>query len=268
MTVPALRTATVRAAFNVAAKAPQLTASQRRLLADPFSLGGELVAWEAPGDADWCKRERPRIQVVKGELERSLMAPTPSHVEWCVRKLFALPSKNASEMDKALQTDNFMDVCGHFPDDLWTWATTELLKTCTFRPSPSEMVKLLEPKYAERQRMLERCKSMLSGPQAKPAEPTEKPIPTRLGRLQHIRSTYERMGRTIDVERIDREIAAEQGTLISAPSDEGEKINAAPRGPYQPADTPTNRRLAELAAAKREGRPAPEYRDVAEANHG
>jgi hypothetical protein len=256
----------IRAQFNVAAKPPSLTASQRRLLADPFSLGGELVAWEAPGDAEWCRRERPRIQAVKGELERSLMAPTPSHVEWCVRKLFALPSKNASEMDKALQTDNFMDVCGHFPDDLWTWGTTELLKTSTFRPSPSEMVKLLEPKYAERQRMLDRCKSMLSGPQPKPAEPTEKPIPTRLGRLQHIRSTYERMGRTIDVERIDREIAAEQGATVrqdrTTESDTKIPVSA---GPYQPADTPTNRRLAELAAAKREGRPAPEYRDVAEA---
>lgn len=235
------------------------------MLADPFSLGGEIVAWEPPGDAEWCKRERPRIQVVKGELERSLMAPTPSHMQWCVRKLFALPSKDKTTLSEALMADNFLDACGHFPDDLWTWATTELLKTSTFRPSPAEMVKLVEPKYAERQRMLERVKLMLGGAKPKPVEPTEKPIPTRLGRLQHIRSTYERMGRTLDVERIDREIAVEQGDATSAPSDVSEKINVAPAEPYKPADTPTNRRLAELAAAKREGRPAAEHRDVAEA---
>ena len=240
------------------------------MLADPFSLGGELIAWEPPGDAEWCRRERPRIQVAKGELERGLMPPTPSHVQWCVAKLFALPTRDGTAAAAALQADNFIDACGHIPDDLWTWATTELLKTSTFRPSPAEMVKLVEPKYAERQRMLERVKLMLDG--AKPKQQAqltaEQPIPTRLGRLQHIRSTYERMGRKVDVERIDREIAVEQGADTGIPASADVGIPTTAGGPYQPADTPTNRRLAELAAAKREGRPAAEMRDIPEARAG
>jgi hypothetical protein len=51
------------------------------------------------------------------------------------------------------------------------------------------------------------------------------------------------------------------------------KLAAEARAKFMAADlpappAPTAERVAELAAAKREGRPAAEYRDVAEANHG
>ena len=199
-----------RAEFNMAAKAPALTESQRRLLADPFSLGeGELAPWIAPAP-EWCRSNRDRILAVKGELERGLKPPTPSHIEWCVRKLCTLPSKAGTELDKAFVTDNFFDACGQFPDDLWTYGTTELLKQCTFRPSPSEMVKIVEPKFLERQRMLERVKLMLAPPSAA-ALPAAQPLQTRAERLQHTRDTWKRLGNTARAAKAERELAKEIG---------------------------------------------------------
>jgi len=226
-----------------------MTESVRRVLADPFSLGTDLVPWEPPA----VPPDSAKLRAAKAELERALTDAPAAHVDWCLGKLFALPTRAQTPESAAYLAESFLDACGCYPADLWTSITTELLRTKKFRPSPAEFVELAEPKLAERRRMLERVRQMLDGVKpALPPKPEERPIPTRLGRLEHLRSTYERLGRTLDVERLDREIAAEKGDLgrqermlTDAPDRRTENA------PFAPADTAQNRRLAELAAAKR-----------------
>ncbi len=238
-----------------------MTASLRRSLADPFSLGDQPVAWELPA----ALPERTTLRGGIAELERSLKAATPSHMQWCVGKLFVLPTRAGDATKAAMQTDNFIDACGHFPDDLWTAGTLELLQTKTFRPSPAELFELINGRFTERQRMLQRAQLMLNGGIAPVEAEVEKPIPTRLGRLQHTRAIYARLNRTVDVDRMDREIAKELGEPV--PSIAAEERDMPERPPFVPDTSPAGRRCAELATAHHTGKPAPEYRDVPEDSH-
>ena len=157
----------IKAAFNTAASAPKLQESLRRLLADPFNLEGHPAPakWQAPH----VPPEFSKLRAAQQELEHTLQAGTPAHVAWCIRKLFALPARGVSAEAAAFQADNFLDAAEHYPDDLWTWGTKELLRAKTFRPAPAELVEIVEPKFAERQRMVERIKVMLEGKKALPA---------------------------------------------------------------------------------------------------
>lgn len=137
----------------------------RRLLADPFALASEIPAWEAPP----VPPEAAKIRAARQELERGLQPATSKHMRWCLTKLSALPSKENQEMTFALFAENFIDACGEYPDDLWTEGTLELLKTKTFRPSPAELVTVLDRKFQERKRMLQRAQMMLAPKQISPA---------------------------------------------------------------------------------------------------
>lgn len=229
--------------------------SLRRVLADPFSLGADLVPWEAPA----VPPDSAKLRAAKAELERALADAPDGHVDWCLGKLFALPSRASDAEASAYLAESFLDACGSYPADLWTSTTTELLRTKKFRPSPAEFVELAEPKLAERRRMLERVRQMLDGTKpALPRKPAEQPIPTRIGRLEHLRSTYARLGRTADVERLERDIAIERGEVPAPAGGQAEAIQRPnERPPFVPADTPSNRRMRELAEAHRGGRPAP-----------
>lgn len=197
-----------RTGAPTAAPPPSLTESQRRLLADPFRLEGEGdVAWQPPA----VPPDASRVRAVIAELERGLAPVNPKYAEWCVQKLFVLPTQNGDGLSAAVMADNFIDACGHFPDDLWQTATLELLRGCTFRPSPAEMVKIAAPKFSERQRMLERCKRLLLPRGAKADEPAEQPLATRAERLAHTRDTWRRLGNIPRAANAERELAREQG---------------------------------------------------------
>lgn len=254
------------------------------MLADPFSLGSEIPAWEPPP----VLPDSSRLRAVRQELDTGLKAPTPGHMEWCIRKLLMLPSRSATELDKAFQTENFLDACGHYPDDLWTWATTELLRSKTFRPSPAEMVEITEPKYGERQRMLERVNLMLEGAASKPAE-VPKYVPTaardRLRKIfaeQQTKPYADESHRLHDMANTERALAYEEKRpmadwawqFFADRVDPGERAAGAKR-----VSEATSARLAELAAAHREGRAASNERaksynsdlntgDIPEAAHG
>ena len=216
-----------------------MTESLRRSLADPFHLGDEIPKWEPPAAIPRPETLRPAI----AELERTLTPAESPHQQWCVGKLFVLPTRDGTPVKAAMQADNFIDACGHFPTDLWTAGTIELLQSSTFRPSPAELFAAVNPRYQLRQRMLERAKSMLHGP-ALVAPEAEKLIETRLGRMEHTRSIYVRMKRMTDVQRIDREIAAETGQPVVTSAAEIPASTAA--ATERPAFVP-DPRLAALA---------------------
>jgi hypothetical protein len=153
-----------------------MTESQRRLLADPFRLEGEgEVTWAPP-----AVRNPAAVKRVVDELTRGLLPTRAEFLKWICSKLSALPTQTSTGLNAALWADNVIDVCEHYPEDLLQSATLELLKTRTFRPSPAEIVAVIEPRYGERQRMLDRAKSLVAPIEqaAKPFEP--EPLEVRL----------------------------------------------------------------------------------------
>lgn len=242
----------------------RLPNSVERALADSLSLEHPDVPWAPPEVPPPTADLRAALQILEAQ-----MAPaTPKHVAWCLAKLMMAfePSTKLGPDETKLRAAVWLEACGDLGDALWSKATMAAIQSSKWMPKPAEFRALVDKQLAERAKRLQRCRAMLDG--SRPAAPVEQPIPTRIGRLMHTRSIYERMGRTMDVERLDREIAREQG---NSPTCANPQINpeagkaTTAREPFKPADTPTNRRLAELAEARRTGKPAPEHRDIAEA---
>ena len=196
---------TKHAGTLTAASPPSLTESQRRFLADTLRLGDDTPRWEVPA----VLPDSGKLRVVKAELERGLRPTRPAFLKWCCDKLSALPTQSATGMNAALWTDNVIDVCGEFPEDVLQTVTLDLLRGCTFRPSPSEIFKAADAKRGLRQRMLDRVNLMLRGGRPDQDAPAEKPIETRLGRMEHTRSIYARMNRRLDVDRMHRFVSSE-----------------------------------------------------------
>jgi hypothetical protein len=242
-----------------------LPSSVERALADGLSLEHPDVPWSPPAVPPASADLRAALQI----LEAQAAPATPKHVAWCLAKLMMAfePATKLSGEETKLRAGVWLEACGDLGDALWTKATLAAIQSSKWMPKPAEFRKLVEREIDERSKRLQRCRAMLDGVRT-PSRPVEQPIPTRIGRLMHTRSIYERMGRTADVERIDREIAAEQGADMGIPTSAEVGIPTTVRPPFAPADTPTNRRLAELAASKREGRPPAERRDIPEAAHG
>lgn len=143
------------------------------MLADPYRLEGE-------GDVAWTPTAAihpASVLRVVGELERGLLPTRPPYLKWICDKLSALPTQNGTGLNAAIWADNVIDTCGHYPEDLLQAATLELLRTKTFRPSPAEIVAVIEPHYSERQRMLDRAKSMEKPAEAAASKPAPKCVP-------------------------------------------------------------------------------------------
>jgi hypothetical protein len=212
--IPAKRTA----GPPTAAPPPSLTESQRRLLADPFRMEGEgAVDWQRPSMGDLVRAglgttvgglDNRRVETLVRELDRGLHQARPAVAEWCVQKMFVLPTQNGTGVSAALMADNFIDVCGHFPEDIWQSTTLELLKTCTWRPSPAQFVAIAEPRHLERKRMLDRVKTLLAPPPEapKPFEPEPRAV-----RLRSMRDSYRKHGYADRAAKFEIELAAVEG---------------------------------------------------------
>lgn len=133
------------------------------MLADTLSLGD--VAPSSDPFASWVLPSvlpgPDRVKRVIAELDRGLQPTRPEFLKWICDKLSALPSQGANAVNAALWSDNVCDVCEGYPEDLLQAACLEVLKTRSWRPSPAEIVKLIEPKHSERKRMLARANRLL-----------------------------------------------------------------------------------------------------------
>lgn len=149
------------------------------------------------------------------ELDRALQPASPGHMQWCLNKLFVLPTRDGAAVTTAFQADNFIDACGAFPDDLWSAATLEILQTKTFRPVPAEMVEIIGAKFRERQRMLERVNVMLGGAVQIEAP---KPFVPELDdvRLRHLRDSLKRVGKHSRAAIYEGKLAHLEGRPIEA----------------------------------------------------
>jgi hypothetical protein len=208
-------------------------------------------------------------------------------MQWCVRKLLSLPSRNNDVEDAAFMTEAFIDACGDYPDDLWTLGTTELLKTKTFRPSPAEFLAVVGDKFRERQRMLERVKQMLTGAPETPKPDAPFVPPPLVDRVRTMRDAWRKIGRDDRAQKHEVELAGLEGREIEDWAHAGAAQRAAERlpDPPLPETSPGMRARTLLAVARThrtEGRAdyaavleqrarelvPVEQRDIPEADHG
>lgn len=238
------------------------------MLADPYRLEGEAEPlWTPPS-----VRNPASVKRVAAELERGLQPTRPQFLKWICDKLSALPTQTNSGLNAAIWADNVIDTCGHYPEDLLQAACLELLRSKTFRPSPAEIVAVIEPRQAERKRMLDRANSLLA-PIVTAEQPfVREPLDVR---LRTLRDSYRKIGEVGKAAKYERELAGhegrepEAGAEVGIPTSGSTMSEAPDRPPYDPAAiakaSPTARRCADLARAQRTGQPAPEMRDVPEA---
>lgn len=215
---------------------PSLTELQRRLLADPYRLEGEAERpWEPPS----VLPDAQRVKRVVDELERGLTPTRPEFLKWICDKLSALPTQTASGLNAAIWADNVIDVAREYPEDLLQAACLHLLKTSTFRPSPAEIVSIIDGKFHERRRMLERAKSLLApkgeGPKPFEAEPEAVRLRTIIDRAQAHKGSFVSAVLMPAARRAERRLAELENRPVAAwareetaPSEMGEKINATP----------------------------------------
>lgn len=196
----------------------QLSASMRRLLADPYTAGDDVPAWSPPAR---LPEARVLTEAVR-EIERALRPATAAHMRWCVHKLFVLPTAGSDTTSAALMADNFIDACGHLPDDLWSAGTLELLQTKSFRPTPAELLRTVDRKLAERRRMLGRAKGLLA---AKPAaapfvpEPEEVRLKATIDRWKRHEGSFLAPMLQRSAERAERRLAELAATRAAAQPD-------------------------------------------------
>lgn len=213
----------------------------RRSLADPYSLSDVLAVWEPPA----ALPERTTLKGAIAELERSLVKAPDAHQKYCLAKLGVMAARPNTAMDNAIQADNFIDVCGHFPTDLWTAATMEILQTKTFRPAPAELFGIINPKYEQRRRMLDRAKWMLN-PAGQVTHEPEKPLATANERIAHSIAVFTRLGMRSRAEAAQDKLDRLEGRdpKKRPPPDLPEPTE---RKPFIPSKSPTAVRCAELA---------------------
>ncbi len=214
--------------------------------------------------------DRREVQAAVDSL-RALLTKAPNgHIGfWVTTMANSMAMRQGQTSTMASRTDGWLLACGELPTDLWTSGCTELLRTKTFMPSPGELMAIVGRKFEERRRMLKRAEWLLGeGDPKKPKPFVQEPLTVR---LRTIRDAWRRRGDHARAASTERELAVEEGRDVEAWAQVVERrptlsetAHEALRA-YDPEMaikvSPTARRCAELAAARRasELEPVDEY---------
>lgn len=175
-------------------------------MADALSLEHPDIPWTPPPRLPSAHDLRQAIEV---------LTPPPADARTVAACLAALviafePNTKLSPEATRLRFEVWREANGDLGNALWTEATERAIRALKWMPKPAEMREQVSADLLKRTKNLNLCKRMLAALDG--TSPAEKPLASRLERLKHTRSIYERMGdRPADVDRMDREIAREQG---------------------------------------------------------
>lgn len=185
--------------------------SVERALADSLSLEHPDVPWQLPAALPLLTDLKAGIAT----LEAQAAPVQQKHATWCLAKLVLAfePNTKLTGEETRLRLNVWLEANADLGDALWSEATLAAIQSLKWMPKPAEFRGLVEAKLAARAKRMKRCHAMLAAHGHGNAI-EEKPIETRLGRLEHTRSIYARMNRRVDVERMDREIAKEKGEPV------------------------------------------------------
>lgn len=175
-----------------------------RALADAAALEHPDVSWTPPP-------RLPSIHDLNAAI--AVLTPPPADARTMAACLAALviafePNTKLSPDATRLRLEVWKQANGDLGNALWTEATERAIRGLKWMPKPSELRELVSADLTARAKKLEHCRRMLVALGG--AATTEKPLATRLERLKHTRSIYDRMGdRREKVAELDAEIARE-----------------------------------------------------------
>lgn len=275
-----------------------MPARLRQALADALVLDHPDAPWQPPEQLPPENDIRLGITL----LERQVGGCDRAHAAYCVAKMMAAFNERMTKAESDLRTSVWFEACGDVPNDLWSAGTIELIRAWKRDehfgrvPEPSDMRAVVEDRLRRRSTDLQRCRVMLArmntqkAPVPKQQAPhREQPIP-RLKRIlaeQRDDMTVSDSDRLFNCANTERALAFQERRLMEPWAQQffDDRVAAAGGPPRDSVgrqasiaaqrSSPSAKRLAELAAAKREGRPLPEYRgdvaenfDIPEVNHG
>jgi hypothetical protein len=180
---------------------------------------------------------------------------TPAFAKQCLGKLLVAfePNTKLSADDMRMRAAVWLEACGDMNDALWNEATLEAIKALKWMPKPAEFRALVEPRIEMATRHRNRLRAMLEA-HGKPS--TAKPfVPAPLDvRLRGMRDSYRNIGRTDKAAAYERELARHEKREPEAWATAiiPEATQAQPeRPPFVPETSPSAKRCAELARARR-----------------
>lgn len=223
-------------------------------------------------------------------LEQQLQRVDKKHAAYCLAKLYAGYNERMTAGEIAAKVDIWVEVCAEIPNDLWAAGVMDLLRTWRRDdhfgriPEPADLLDIVKGRLEKRQINLQRTKAMLAQANA-PVQDQQQDVATKwLGpkaKVKQLRAILEQQRNAPDVPGEDRlfnmanterslalyerrpmEPWAEQffdDRVAPARDSLGRQAKVA-----VDRSSPTNRRAAELAQAKR----TPEHFDIPEVSHG
>lgn len=235
----------------------------RQALADYSPEYGLPVGQRPPTPAE-C---RAGIEAI----EFSLVQATRQQIAECVAKLVIGFNMQQTKDEARMRVEVWVEANGDLPHDLWVKGTTSLLQSYQFgMPKPSNLREAVSAELDERRLKLSRARMLLEVVRSKPADRPYVREPRDV-RIRAMRDSFRKVGNVFKAAGYERELAEHEGREVEdwardvSPAIEAPKEE---RPPFKPEDSPTARRCAELAKAKREGRPAAENFDIPEVSHG
>lgn len=241
-------------------------------------------------DAPWRPPERlpptPDLRRGVALLEQQLGRCDRKHAAFCVGKLVSAFNERLTKDEASLRVEVWLEACGDIPADLWSAATIDLLRSWKRdehygrTPEPSDFRAAVEERLARRSTDLQRARSMLASANAAATRAAEPELPARAKAPTFAEILEEQRNRPgiTDEQRLhvmahtERSRAYTERTPMAGWAweyfDRQRGSDRASAGAAMRTvvarSSPTGKRLAELARARREGVPPPEHRDVPE----
>ncbi len=245
--------------------------SVERALADALALDHPDAPWTPPTKLPGLGDLRSAMSTLNLECAQA----TAKHVTWCLAKLMMAfePNVKSSAEETKLRAAVWLESCGDLGDALWSKATLEAIRSTKWMPKPSEFRAFVATELADRAKKLERCRVMLASASSAAAPKSDAPIREapikRLKRIlaeQRADPTVSDSDRLFNMANTERALALQERRLMEPWAEQffDDRVAAEGGRPrnslgHQASvavnrSSPTSRRLAEIAAAKHEGR--------------
>ncbi len=215
-----------------------MPASLKAALADPFALGDEAAhLWRPPAILPPIAEIARGISILEGQLQRVDRA----HATYCLAKLAIAFNERRTKDEANLVLETWLEVVGDVPNDLWSSATLELAQTwrkdAHFGRSPeaSDFRAVVAAQMRKRETELARSRQLLKAATKSVEDAVEKPLATRLERLEHSASVWKRLNRPVDLHRVECEIAKERGEPMPVMAMTNAPVERTPGIPDSPA---------------------------------
>jgi hypothetical protein len=190
-----------------------LPASLKQALADPFAWGNHPdVPWRLPETLPPAADIRRGVEILEGQLR----PVDRKHAAYCLSKLLVGFNERKTADESKLLLEVWLETNGDLPNDLWSTATVELLRSWQRDkhygriPEASDLRACAEREICDRKTRLRRAQEMLEVVTEKPKAATFVREPEDV-RLRTMRDSLKRIGKLPRAAVYERELAVLEG---------------------------------------------------------